>query len=207
MTTNKGQKKCEICDFENAVRVGRAQYRCPKCGHDCSVGVFYFHEATGKFNIPTPPSQGEKECVCIPSRPQVGMYCPKHNPGKSTPSPIDAWEKEFDELFVEYRSDYKGHMTGGFSDDVRSFFRKTLSQAEATAYAKGQIDTTVERIGYKEKAYEKGKEEGRKEVLDVAKKAVHRIGEPSGFDENSSLNKGMRDGLLYLISEFEITKQ
>ena len=49
----------------------------------------------------------------------------------------DAWEKEFDTLFVEYRSDYKGHMTNSFSEDVKNFIRSQRLEWEGAAYDAG----------------------------------------------------------------------
>jgi predicted RNA-binding Zn-ribbon protein involved in translation (DUF1610 family) len=41
----KKVKKCKTCDYENAVRYGRADMRCPKCGRQLMLELFFMHEA------------------------------------------------------------------------------------------------------------------------------------------------------------------
>ena len=38
------KKECEH-DYDNAKRIGRANYRCPKCGEDISLEVILIEEA------------------------------------------------------------------------------------------------------------------------------------------------------------------
>jgi transposase-like protein len=33
---------CVVCDFENAKIVGRADYRCPKCGRDFTLEYLFW---------------------------------------------------------------------------------------------------------------------------------------------------------------------
>lgn len=38
--------ECEVCDFENALRRGRATWVCPDCGRDFSLEYLFWLEAT-----------------------------------------------------------------------------------------------------------------------------------------------------------------
>ena len=38
-------KLCKECDYENAIRVGRANWRCPKCNRDLTLELVLMHEA------------------------------------------------------------------------------------------------------------------------------------------------------------------
>jgi predicted RNA-binding Zn-ribbon protein involved in translation (DUF1610 family) len=39
------QKECETCDYENAVRHGRADWRCPVCGRQLMLELVLMYEA------------------------------------------------------------------------------------------------------------------------------------------------------------------
>ncbi|MFC1737387.1 hypothetical protein ACFL1X_14855, partial [Candidatus Hydrogenedentota bacterium] len=40
---------CMACNcMTKSIRLGRANYKCGKCGHDKSLGDFYYYEATQK---------------------------------------------------------------------------------------------------------------------------------------------------------------
>lgn len=38
--------ECEICDFENALKRGRATWVCPDCGRDFSMEYLFWYQAT-----------------------------------------------------------------------------------------------------------------------------------------------------------------
>lgn len=46
-------RECKTCDYENAVRKGRALYVCPKCGRDLTLELVLMHDA-GIKGVPNP---------------------------------------------------------------------------------------------------------------------------------------------------------
>lgn len=39
-------KRCEVCDYENAVRYGRADWRCPNCGRQLMLELVLMRDAS-----------------------------------------------------------------------------------------------------------------------------------------------------------------
>lgn len=39
------KNECKVCDYKNAVRFGRADYRCPKCARQLMLELVLMHEA------------------------------------------------------------------------------------------------------------------------------------------------------------------
>lgn len=44
--------ECETCDYDNAVRHGRADYRCPKCGRQLIFELVLMQSMVDNENIP-----------------------------------------------------------------------------------------------------------------------------------------------------------
>ena len=42
---NKKEIKCKDCDFKNAKRFGRCDWRCPKCGRQLMLEMVLMYEA------------------------------------------------------------------------------------------------------------------------------------------------------------------
>jgi len=40
----KRLNECDVCDFENPVRKGRAHYCCPKCGRDYTLELIFWEQ-------------------------------------------------------------------------------------------------------------------------------------------------------------------
>ena len=38
-------KECKTCDFKNAIRKGRADWRCPKCGRQLMLDMVFMTDA------------------------------------------------------------------------------------------------------------------------------------------------------------------
>ena len=42
---NKKVKECKDCDYDNAIRKGRAYYVCPRCGRDLTLELLLLKQA------------------------------------------------------------------------------------------------------------------------------------------------------------------
>ena len=48
------KKECKTCDFKNAVRFGRADWRCPNCGRQLMLELVLMFEAGLAFKESDP---------------------------------------------------------------------------------------------------------------------------------------------------------